>query len=114
MTLLYSGLAWLGGVALAEWLAQPMLLWLLVGGLAALAAALLRARPRARVALGLVAVAALGAARTQSAQPAWGNPAFLSHHNGAGFVPQDSRPLRQSSDERERGTVRPIRWGWAP
>jgi len=55
MTLLYSGLAWLGGVALAEWLAQPMLLWLLVGGLAALAAALLRARPRARIALGLLA-----------------------------------------------------------
>ena len=87
MTLLYSGLAWLGGVALAEWLAQPMLLWLLVGGLAALAAALLRARPRARIALGLLAVAALGAARTQSAQPAWGDPAFISHHNGAGQAP---------------------------
>ena len=86
MTLLYSGLAWLGGVALAEWLALPMLLWLLVGGLAALAAALLRARPRARIALGLLAVAALGAARTQSAQPAWGDPAFISHHNGAGLV----------------------------
>ena len=85
MTLLYSGLAWLGGVALAEWLALPMLLWLLVGGLAALAAALLRARPR--IALGLLAVAALGAARTQSAQPAWGDPAFISHHNGAGQAP---------------------------
>ena len=86
MTLLYSGLAWLGGVALAEWLAQPMLLWLLVGGLAALAAVLLRTRPQARIALGLLAVAALGAARTQSAQPAWGDPAFISHYNGAGPV----------------------------
>tara|TARA_B100001964_G_C14149978_1_gene561545 strand:- start:579 stop:1115 length:537 start_codon:yes stop_codon:yes gene_type:complete len=56
------------------------------GTLSAFAALLARGRPSVRLPFALAAIAALGAARLQNAQPNFSDSAFLAHHNESGPV----------------------------
>ena len=84
--LVYVGLAWLGGIALAWQIVQPIWTWLAMVGLAGAGLIAARAEHRLRLPLICALVFGLGASRYQATQPPFDDPAFIATYNDRGPV----------------------------